>query len=104
MIANPQSEPFTHPISSPDLSPVTENIDQNLSKSIPPTELHSPTLPSPPLPISSPPSLTSRQLTAISLFVAGRSVSTVAAALGLNRNTIYRWKNHDPAFQAELKH
>jgi hypothetical protein len=48
------------------------------------------------------PSITPQQETAISLLVAGRPLGAVAHALRINRSTLFRWRHHDPVFQAEL--
>jgi hypothetical protein len=48
------------------------------------------------------PDLSPRQLAAIDLLLTGASDTDVAAALGINRKTLYRWRVHDPAFRAVL--
>jgi hypothetical protein len=46
--------------------------------------------------------LTTLQLQAIDLLLRGHSVNHVAGTIGITRVTISRWKNHHPAFIAEL--
>jgi DNA-binding CsgD family transcriptional regulator len=48
------------------------------------------------------PILSPRQLMAISLLLAGRQVKAVAQQLGVDRATVFRWKN-DLHFQAEVQ-
>ena len=43
-----------------------------------------------------------QQLNAIDLLVAGSRDREVSEAVGVNRVTVSRWRNHDPLFQAEL--
>lgn len=50
---------------------------------------------------------TSRQLSvkqeqAIELLVAGKTVTEVAEEVGVTRQTVSEWKNHDPVFVAEF--
>ena len=40
------------------------------------------------------------QLAALDLLLAGKSVTEAAAAVGVARETVSRWRNNDPAFQA----
>jgi hypothetical protein len=40
------------------------------------------------------------QLRAMALLSAGKSIAESAETVGINRTTIYRWLNHDPAFKA----
>jgi hypothetical protein len=40
------------------------------------------------------------QQRAIALLAAGKSITESASTVGINRATIYRWLNHDPAFKA----
>jgi hypothetical protein len=47
--------------------------------------------------------LTARQRTVINLLLMGRTVSGAAAAVGVHRNTVHRWKTEHPAFAAELR-
>lgn len=46
--------------------------------------------------------LTLAQQSAVALLVAGKNDTQTAAALGLNRVTVTRWRLYSPAFQAEL--
>lgn len=46
--------------------------------------------------------LSSRQLTAITLLSTGKSDAIVAQAVGVTRQTVCTWRNHHPAFIAEL--
>jgi hypothetical protein len=46
--------------------------------------------------------LTPAQQNAVALLVAGKNDTETAAALGLNRVTVTRWRLYSPAFQAEL--
>src|SRR5207237_8305322 len=48
------------------------------------------------------PGLSEQQVTAIQLLVVGRADGDVAAAVGINRTTLWRWKHHHPLFRAEL--
>src|SRR5437763_1092836 len=77
----------------PDLSPAAENLRPNA------TDCDISAGSSPALP---PASLTSRQLAAIPLLAAGKSVAVVADALGLHRSTLSRWTHQDPDFIVEL--
>ena len=43
-----------------------------------------------------------RQERAIFLFLEGKSVSEIAAELGVSRMTLYRWKKDDKVFKDEL--
>ena len=40
------------------------------------------------------------QLTALDLLLAGQTVTATAAAVGVARDTVSRWRNGDPAFKA----
>ena len=40
------------------------------------------------------------QLAALDLLLAGKTVTEAAAAVGVARETVSRWRNGDPAFQA----
>ena len=42
------------------------------------------------------------QLNAVDLLVAGRTDAEAAEAVGVTRQTVCGWRNHHPAFQAEL--
>jgi hypothetical protein len=46
--------------------------------------------------------LNERQLKAIPLILAGSTNTAVAAAIGVDRRTIYRWRMYDLAFGTEL--
>lgn len=46
--------------------------------------------------------LTVEQQNAVDLLVTGATDREVADAVGVNRVTVTRWRNHDPHFQAEL--
>jgi hypothetical protein len=46
--------------------------------------------------------LTERQMTAITLLNLGHTHGAVAATVGVDRRTIYRWRLHNPVFAAEL--
>ena len=40
------------------------------------------------------------QAAALDLLLAGQSITATAAAVGVARETVSRWRNNDPAFQA----
>ena len=40
------------------------------------------------------------QVTALDLLLSGQTVTAAAAAVGVARETVSRWRNTDPAFQA----
>lgn len=44
--------------------------------------------------------LTPDQAAALDLLLAGQTVTAAAAAVGVARETVSRWRNNDPAFQA----
>lgn len=44
--------------------------------------------------------LTAQQVEALDLLLVGRTVTETAAALDVARETVSRWRNNDPAFQA----
>ena len=44
--------------------------------------------------------LTADQAAALDLLLAGQTVTAAAAAVGVARETVSRWRNTDPAFQA----
>ena len=44
--------------------------------------------------------LTPDQAAALDLLLAGQTVTTAAAAVGVARETVSRWRNSDPAFMA----
>lgn len=44
--------------------------------------------------------LTADQAAALDLLLAGQTVTAAAAAVGVARETVSRWRNSDPAFQA----
>jgi transposase-like protein len=46
--------------------------------------------------------LSDKQLAAIDLLASGLSDSDIALAIDINRRTLYRWRQHNPLFQAEL--
>lgn len=46
-------------------------------------------------------SLSARQEIAMTEVLAGKADKQTAKAAGVTRETISRWKNHDPHFQAE---
>jgi hypothetical protein len=46
--------------------------------------------------------LSSAQLKAVCLLASGESVTDTAVAVGVARQTLSGWKNHNSAFQAEL--
>ena len=46
--------------------------------------------------------LTPQQTQAIDLLLTGQSVTDTAAAVGVERETLSRWKNHDAAFMSAL--
>ena len=46
--------------------------------------------------------LDERQERAIFLLMEGKTISEVAAELGISRTTIYRWKKNDALFRKEL--
>ncbi len=46
--------------------------------------------------------LTTQQLRAIELLIAGANVSDVAKEIGIARQTVSKWLNQDAHFQAEL--
>ena len=48
-------------------------------------------------------SLKDQQLLAIPLILAGKTDAEVAEAVGVSRETVNRWKNHDHDFQRELR-
>ena len=98
----------------PQLPPEIETLQQNAALCSAPAPSPSPIL-TPATPASSPnlqspisnpksqiPSLSPRQLTAINLILMGRSLSTIAYHLGLDRSTVSRWRNANPLFIAEL--
>lgn len=47
--------------------------------------------------------LSDRQLAAVSMFASGSSVKDVADALGVTRQTLWRWRTEDEHFRAELR-
>jgi hypothetical protein len=49
-----------------------------------------------------PPDLTEKQLAALDLLLTGATDLAVAKALDISPRTLYRWRNHHPAFRAEL--
>lgn len=46
--------------------------------------------------------LTSKQLSAVDALAAGSSDQEAAAAAGVNRSTVFRWRSYNPRFRAEL--
>jgi len=44
--------------------------------------------------------LTADQAAALDLLLAGKTVTDAAATVGVARETVSRWRNNDPAFQA----
>jgi hypothetical protein len=46
--------------------------------------------------------LTPQQALAVDMLSSGRTITDVAAALALRRQTVSDWLNHNPMFQAEL--
>ena len=46
--------------------------------------------------------LSSKQLMAIDMILMGSNDREVAESLGVGRNTVNKWRNHDADFQAEL--
>lgn len=46
--------------------------------------------------------LSQKQLTAIDMILTGLNDREVAESIGVGRNTVNKWKNHDEDFQAEL--
>jgi len=46
--------------------------------------------------------LSSKQLMAIDMILMGSNDREVAESIGVGRNTVNKWKNHDEDFQAEL--
>lgn len=46
--------------------------------------------------------LSQKQLNAIDLILTGLNDREVAESLGVGRNTVNKWRNHDADFQAEL--
>lgn len=44
--------------------------------------------------------LSPQQVEALELLLLGRTVSATAAALGLSRETVSRWRHSDPTFEA----
>lgn len=44
--------------------------------------------------------LTPDQAAALDLLLAGQTITAAAAAVGVARETVSRWRNNDPAFQA----
>lgn len=44
--------------------------------------------------------LTPDQATALDLLLSGQTITAAAAAVGVTRETVSRWRNSDPAFQA----
>ncbi len=93
------------PSSSPDTSSTPRSALPN-----PPSPLHQDASPciiesdlSTPAPFDSPPQpLSSKQLTAITLFLAGQPDAKVAHALQVHRTTVTRWRLHNPLVVAEL--
>ena len=55
-----------------------------------------PAEPDPPLP--------DNQQRAIALLLSGVHTGDVAAAVGVDRRTLYRWRHHDPRFIRALRH
>ncbi len=47
-------------------------------------------------------SLSPKQTQAIDLLICGHSDTSICARVGIDRKTLYRWKNHHPAFIAAL--
>jgi transposase-like protein len=48
-------------------------------------------------------SLTARQRAAMELILCGQTDSAIAAKLGINRRTLYRWRTKNTQFAAELR-
>ena len=48
-----------------------------------------------------PPLLSEKQLQAITLLIAGKSVTDTAIAITVDRRTLQRWRSNNPHFQAE---
>lgn len=44
--------------------------------------------------------LTPDQAAALDLLLAGQTITAAAATVGVTRETVSRWRNNDPAFQA----
>lgn len=44
--------------------------------------------------------LSPQQTQALDLLLAGRTITQAAEEVGITRETLSRWRNHDPAFQA----
>lgn len=89
-VAPPAQDPMFHnvPLSSsaqPGIPPLNGDENQNVLTLYP----HLATL-------------TAIQARALSLLLQGHSVTAAARRLGLERHTVSRWRNHHPAFVAEL--
>ena len=50
------------------------------------------------------PPLPANQQSAIALLLSGVHTGDVAAAVGVDRRTLYRWRHHDPRFIRALRH
>jgi len=105
--AQPQIAPPTHQAPPPaDLQPIPAPTRQNPTESDTPKD----TTPEPIDPTrqnptdsdtqsAPPPNLTHRQQTAITLLLAGHTMTSVAANLGLHRSTLYEWKRQSDFMQ-----
>ena len=47
--------------------------------------------------------LNDRQLVALRMMIAGKSDSEITQAVGVHRQTLWRWRQHDDDFRAELQ-
>ena len=47
--------------------------------------------------------LNDKQLVALEMMVAGKRDSEITEAVGVHRQTLWRWRQHDDDFRAELK-
>jgi len=104
------------PTPTPPVTPVLQNVttcyNSEIEQSVQPAPPPIPELPETPRPDPNLDSrqllaahtkpLTSQQLSAIDLLIAGRSDAKAAAALNLHRVTITRWRLYNHVFQAEL--
>src|SRR5687768_3953516 len=99
-MSDPHAAPAHLNASNPatECSPRPENSPQSTRKLPTPESIASPNL-SPPRP---PRPLTSKQLTALSLLIMGKTDPQVCHALGIDRKTLYTWKHHHPLFRQEL--
>ncbi|HZZ43137.1 MAG TPA: hypothetical protein VFE58_09375 [Tepidisphaeraceae bacterium] len=102
------NDDLTSSANLPTLPEIAQKITPSHSFPADPTNDHASSdapIPCTATPIQPPPTanlLTTRQLNAIPLILAGQSDSDVAESVGVRRESVNRWRNQHPRFIAEL--